>query len=41
MIIKNPPFVLKGECKVFMPWLVETLAQDESSGWRFERLTKE
>lgn len=41
MIVKNPPYVLEGEMRALMPWLVETLAQDERAGWRFERLTGE
>lgn len=39
LCIVNPPFGLEQKLKVLVPWLWETLRNDERSGWKVEWLT--
>lgn len=41
LIIVNPPFTLKGELDVLLPFLAETLGQDRSAGYRLQWLARE
>ncbi len=41
LIIVNPPFTLKTELDVLLPFLAETLGQDRSAGFRLQWLARE
>lgn len=39
MVILNPPYVLRDELEIIMPWLSETLRQDKGWGFRIQDLS--
>jgi 23S rRNA (adenine2030-N6)-methyltransferase len=36
VVVVNPPHTLEDELLVLLPWLAETLAQDDGAGWRLD-----
>lgn len=36
VIVINPPFTLENQLLALLPWLAETLAQDDGAGWRLD-----
>ena len=40
MVILNPPYVLKDELNLILPWLSEVLKQDKGWGYRLQDLSR-